>query len=70
MDPKDMNDNCIKLNSGFNNDIYLIPDKGKILRLSKKGKMKEMVRQELEWISFLDENGVIVPSQDIVLVRS
>ena len=60
-----MDEKYVKLNSGFNNEVYFLPDKDKVLRISQKGKTKAMVKQELKWMNFLYENGVEVPHQEI-----
>lgn len=51
----------MRLNGGFNNDVFYIKDKEKIARISEKNKTKEMVLQEIAWMNFLYEKGVLVP---------
>ncbi|MFZ4201420.1 phosphotransferase enzyme family protein [Lysinibacillus sp. NPDC056220] len=56
-----MQENRVRLNGGFNNDVFYIKDKEKIARISEKNKTKEMVLQEIAWMNFLYEKGVLVP---------
>lgn len=58
-----MQENRVRLNGGFNNDVFYIKDKEKIARISEKNKTKKMVLQEIAWMNFLYEKVFLYPSQ-------
>lgn len=62
-----MLENRVRLNGGFNNDVFYIKEKERVVRISEKGKTKEMILQEIEWMNFLYEKGVLVPKPVIPL---
>ncbi|WP_313893600.1 phosphotransferase [Psychrobacillus sp.] len=62
-----MEENCIRLDGGFHNDVFHIKNKGKVVRISDAKKTKEMVLQEIEWMNFLYEEGVAVSKPEMTL---
>ncbi|WP_019413824.1 phosphotransferase enzyme family protein [Paenisporosarcina sp. TG20] len=58
----------IKFNGGFHNDVFYIKGKNKVVRISDYKKTKEMVLQEIDWMSFLYGKGVAVPKPEMTLV--
>ncbi|WP_391118894.1 phosphotransferase enzyme family protein [Psychrobacillus sp. L3] len=62
-----MEENRIRLDGGFQNDVFHIEEKGKVVRISDSRKTKEMVLQEIEWMNFLHEKGLAVPKPEMIL---
>ncbi|QFF97422.1 hypothetical protein PB01_00565 [Psychrobacillus glaciei] len=62
-----MEENRIRLDGGFHNDIFHLEEEGRVVRISDKKKTKEMILQEIEWMNFLHEKGVAVPKPEIIL---
>lgn len=62
-----MEENRIRLDGGFHNDVFHIEKKGKVVRISDNSKTKEMVLQEIEWMNYLYEKGVSVPKPEMTL---
>ncbi|MDQ0177831.1 phosphotransferase enzyme family protein [Bacillus chungangensis] len=62
-----MQENRVRLNGGFNNDVFYIEEKERVVRISEKSKIKKMVLQEIEWMNFLYEKGVLAPKPVIPL---
>jgi amicoumacin kinase len=58
-----MKEKWIKLSGGFNNDIYYLPEEGKVVRVSTNPDENKLSKgiQEIEWMKFLYKNGVAVP---------
>lgn len=59
-----MNTKRTKLSGGFNNDIYYLEEENKILRISDKKKTIEMIEQEVDWMTFLSNKGIILSKPD------
>jgi amicoumacin kinase len=60
-----MQRNKIKLNGGFQNEVFLIQGEGKILRISGTHKTEKMIMQEIEWMIYLHNAGLSVPVPDV-----
>lgn len=58
-----MQENRIRLNGGFNNDVFYIKEKERVVRISEKSKTKEMVLQEIEWMNFYMKKVYLYLSQ-------
>ncbi|MEI5908607.1 phosphotransferase [Bacillus spongiae] len=61
-----MEKSYIRLNGGFHNEVFYIPSIDKVVRISEKRKTKARIVQEIEWMKYLKNNGVEVPSVDKV----
>lgn len=62
-----MEENRIRLDGGFHNDVFHIENEGKVVRISDISKTKTMVLQEIEWMNFLYEEGVAVPKPEMTI---
>ncbi|MBT2679349.1 phosphotransferase [Bacillus sp. ISL-35] len=51
----------IRLIGGFHNEVYYLKDENKILRISEVNKTEQSILQELEWMEFLQKNGIRIP---------
>jgi amicoumacin kinase len=58
------------LNGGLHNEVFYLPDEELVLRISETGKTTEMVLQEIEWMTYLKENGIKVPGVKQFNVKS
>ncbi|MCM3575305.1 phosphotransferase [Mesobacillus subterraneus] len=57
----------VKLNGGFQNEVFHIQGKGKVLRISGMHKTEKMIKQEIEWMIYLHNAGLAVPLPDVNL---
>lgn len=64
-----MVDNRIRLDGGFQNDVFYLEEKEKVVRVSNARKTKEMILQEIEWMNFLYEHGVAIPKPEMDLEK-
>lgn len=62
-----MEENRIRLDGGFHNDVFYIKDKGTVVRISDSKKTRDMVLQEVEWIDFLHKAGISVSKPETTL---
>jgi amicoumacin kinase len=62
-----MGENQIRLNGGFHNEVYYDKGINKVVRISERGKTKERVMAELQWMKFLYDEGVRVPKPDMFI---
>ncbi|WP_391206238.1 phosphotransferase enzyme family protein [Psychrobacillus sp. L4] len=62
-----MEENRIRLDGGFHNDIFHLEEEGRVVRISDKKKTKEMILQEIEWMNFLHEHGVAMSKPEMTI---
>ncbi|MFJ5771214.1 phosphotransferase enzyme family protein [Psychrobacillus sp. NPDC093180] len=62
-----MREKWVRLDGGFHNDIFYLEEEEKVVRISNERKTKEMILQEIEWVNFLSEHGVVVSKPEMNL---